>query len=308
MVSVLLFLNELSCGGDASPRDADQAMVEWVELLRHIHQMRRDIALVSDVSLSSTELMEGYYIQQWISSEPKNRDRWRFVRAIQNRAPFSSVAPEVVDGDVEYEHRCRPARGLGAAHLADGLGLSLGIDQTWKDPHLTLTRSTLMEDSAGELILAQDAVEVRHAAVRDHANHHREWIQRTGKDDLTSGRIIWQSREAHFPHLTFLPRVESDLADLSPAWVRPVSELLFKLEQAVADWEPARSRTPCWGTKVTPESDSRRSLCEFQDVDGVVRVFELHARFTPGPGRLHFRLVPLDRTLRVAFIGRKIGA
>lgn len=47
-------------------------------------------------------------------------------------------------------------------------------------------------------------------------------------------------------------------------------------------------------------------LCEFPDLDGVVRVFELHARF-PGAGRLHFRLVSEDRTARVAYIGRKIG-
>lgn len=173
---------------------------------------------------------------------------------------------------------------------------------------MTLTRATLIEDGTGELILAQDDVEVRHAAVRDHADCHKEWIQQSGKGGLTSGTAIWHSREACFPHLSFLPRVESDLCGLSTAWVRPVAELLLKLEQAVADWEPVRSRTPCWSTKVTPESDTRRHLCEFQDLDGVVRVFELHARFTPGPGRLHFRVVPEDRTLRVAFIGRKIGA
>jgi hypothetical protein len=29
----------------------------------------------------------------------------------------------------------------------------------------------------------------------------------------------------------------------------------------------------------------------FTDLDGKVRTFDWHARFTPGKGRLHFRLV-----------------
>lgn len=88
--------------------------------------------------------------------------------------------------------------------------------------------------------------------------------------------------------------------------MRPVVDQLVKLEQAVAEW-PDGHEAPQWKTKVTGEYEMRRKHCEFPDLDGVVRVFELHARFTPGAGRLHFRLVSADRTARVAYIGRKIG-
>jgi hypothetical protein len=63
-----------------------------------------------------------------------------------------------------------------------------------------------------------------------------------------------------------------------------------------------------WKTKVTGESETRKSLCEFLDLDGAISIFELHARFTPGPGRIHFRLIPGDGIARVAYIGRKRGA
>jgi hypothetical protein len=36
-------------------------------------------------------------------------------------------------------------------------------------------------------------------------------------------------------------------------------------------------------------------------------VFDLHARFTPGAGRLHFRLDPEPRRAVIAHVGRKLG-
>lgn len=64
------------------------------------------------------------------------------------------------------------------------------------------------------------------------------------------------------------------------------------------------------GHAVTPESEGRKGLCNFMDLDGVVRCFDLHARFQPDPGRIHFRRVATggEGRLRIAYIGRKLGA
>ncbi|GAA2341825.1 hypothetical protein GCM10010246_28760 [Streptomyces cuspidosporus] len=51
---------------------------------------------------------------------------------------------------------------------------------------------------------------------------------------------------------------------------------------------------------------SGEAVCRFTDLDGETSTFDLHARFTTGAGRIHFRLVPEERTIRLAHIGSKI--
>jgi hypothetical protein len=47
----------------------------------------------------------------------------------------------------------------------------------------------------------------------------------------------------------------------------------------------------------------RKQLTRFTDLDGVERVFDWHGRFTPGKGRIHFRLIAEERKARIAYIG-----
>ncbi|MGC4805084.1 hypothetical protein [Micromonospora sp. DT233] len=84
-----------------------------------------------------------------------------------------------------------------------------------------------------------------------------------------------------------------------------VKERLAELELATADWETTKDGTPHWRSKVTPESESRKALCYFNDTDGVSRLFEWHARLTPGAGRLHFRMERSQQQLVIAYIGGK---
>lgn len=270
--------------------------------------MRSDLALITHVALKSVELVNGYYLSEWIGADPKNRDRWRVIQAIRNRAPFSLVVPED-SREIEYRHGGRLAEGLAAAHLSDGLAVSLRVDDMWELPWLSVDRSILAESPTGTLELIEEQIEIRHAAADDHLGAHASWVRTAGHDGLTSGALVWDQRRDFFPHLTFLPRVESDLRDLPPEWTRPVVTLLLRLEEAVASWLPGHENSPNWQTKITSESESRRArYCTFDDMDGIARVFELHGRFTPGAGRVHFRIVSEDGTARIAYIGRKLGA
>jgi hypothetical protein len=254
------------------------------------------------------ELAPGYSMQQWVAKSSSNVDRWRFIRAIQNRAPYRSVLPDGVAAGVEYRHDGYRARGIGAAHLLDGLAVSLPLDAAWGEPWIEAVCLMLAEDERGEVALRAEPVDVRHASVPVHAVRHKAWVQEAGREHLTSGAGIWENRAHRFPHLTFLPRVEGDLRGIRRDWVRPVADVLLSLERAVAAWHKDRTAWPEWKTKVSGESERRRHLCRFDDLDGVTRPFELHARFTPGAGRLHFRLIAEDRSVRVAYIGLKLGA
>lgn len=109
-----------------------------------------------------------------------------------------------------------------------------------------------------------------------------------------------------FPDLEFLPRVQDNLAKLSTAWVEPVKERLAELQTATARWDVTAQPAPDWLSHVTPESQSRRQLCQFVDLDGTVRLFEMHARVTPGAGRVYFRLDGAKGKLVIAHIGQKL--
>jgi hypothetical protein len=302
-----MFLNELSCSEPRPREGVDDAMEGFVRLLRGIVRWRGDAAIVSGVLLKEQmELAPGYYLAEWVRSRPGNIDLWRFIRRMQNRAPFRDVLPAGAGDGSDYFHGGRSAVALGAAHLLDALLVSLLVDNCWDCSWLPADRELLVQTPDGDTAIMKDRVEVRHAATLEHATQHEEWIKRSGLLDLRSGSEIWERRVELYPDLQFLPRVQKQLHHLSPEWVTPVAVELRRLNDAIADWEPRQQRVPVWRSNVTAEAETRKRLCIFTDVDGVKRTFDLHGRFTPGKGRLHFRLVPEDGRARVAHIGPKL--
>lgn len=305
-MSVLLFLNELSCMEPQPKAFVDDAMGRFVRLLIHISRMRGDAALVSAVKREELELAPGYYLAEW-AGQPANRDLWRFIRSMQNRAPFGDVIPPGVGDGVEYFWNERAAEALGAAHLMDGVLISLLTDDCWDVPWTRAARYTLVETPDGDTTVTEDEVDVRHAATTDHATVHEGWLKQMGVLDLRSGSELWDTRAVLFPHLQFLPGVEEQARGLRPDWLLPVARELRRIDAAIEDWNPSLRYHPAWRSRITHEHEQRRMLCRFTDLDGVVRFFDLHGRFTPGAGRIHFRLVPEERLARIAYVGIKLG-
>ncbi|MEU9884771.1 hypothetical protein [Sphaerisporangium sp. NPDC051011] len=304
-MSVLLCLNELSCASEADHRRVDADMASFVDLLRLCKQWRENVALVTAVQLKELELAPGYPISVW-AADGRNRDRWRFIRGLQNRAPFRTVISGDVVDQVEYQVDGTRAHGVGTAHLVDGLAVSLPVEHRWGHAWLGADRSLLTEDTDGELTLRKDQVHVRHASTPEHLREHEEWAKSSGYNAVRTGAALWESRFDFFPHLRFLPRVARDLQGLRYDWVVPVRERLLEMESAVAKWDITNSPTPSWRSKESGEGETRRRLCRFTDLDGIEREFVEHLRFTPGPGRLHFRLVREERAAVIAYIGTKI--
>jgi hypothetical protein len=308
-VTVLLFLNELSCV--SQPVDLTSHGQAWllvddlVDILVRIRKRRPDVALVSAARLYEIKLGDDYVFTRW-AADNRNRDRLRFLKSVQNRAPFRSLGQIDADGALVYLVDGAEAEGLGYAHVFDSLALSIRSDLRWDLADITLTRQELTENGDHEPVVTEAAVTVRHAARPDHVAAHQGWLAVAGMDDIRTADALWSARSGLFPHLLFLPRVLADLGTLDPVRLKVVRDLLARLEGAMARWDPNASPEPDWKTKVTPEHEKRRLLCRFPDLDGVVRVFDLHARFTPGAGRLHFRLDASSQTIIVAYVGKKI--
>jgi hypothetical protein len=303
-VSLLLFLNELSCGTSQSPDRVDAMMEDFVTLLRHVRERRPATSLVSLVRREDLEVAKGYFLTQWIGARPRNKELWRSMKAMQNRAPFGSVLPPGAADRADYRVGKSEALGLGAAHLMDGLLVSLLAGNTWNAVHVAATCDELTEDSDE---ITTRRVTVRHAAIAEHARFHDAWISRAGLSDFNNGAKIWQARADVYPHLQFLPRVADDLEKLIADWIGPVADRLADLNEAAGRWEPTTTPEPSWLSKVTGEGEIRSRLCWFDDLDGKRRLFDQHARFTPGEGRIHFRLVPEERKVRIAYAGLKLG-
>jgi hypothetical protein len=300
---LLLFLNERSCETEAGPEAVDAAMAEFVRLLRHVRSWR-DIALVTRSPLPKTELSQGYYYQQWAG---RNRTRHQYLLALRSRSPFRATLPSGPDPqEAEYHHNGETVEGIAIAHLADGLSVSLPLAPQWSASWLHLDIRRLVESETGELVLDEVREAVRHCSDTATADAHETWARESGLASLTAPQHLWQFREEFFPRLQFLPRVERDLRELDLKWFVPVRSLLAALDLSAVGWDPAESLFPQWrAPHITPEAAQRKLLCRFTDFDGEIRVFDLHGRMTPGAGRLHFRLVPEEKALRIAYLGPK---
>ncbi|WP_432121334.1 hypothetical protein [Streptomyces sp. S1] len=313
-----LFLNEKSCETTADPERVNHAMTDMVRaVLAVAKEDRPGTLLVSREPVNAWQLAQGHAIQKWIGS-PGTRDLWQRLAILQSKWPHQEAFPEGEShSDIEYRHDGDAVEGLGAAHLTGGLGVSLPVEPRWDADRLTLVREELLDDEDGGSALIE--VDVMHAARREHITTHLSWIRRGADtarhkavEGLRSGAELWGRCPELFPLLQFTPLAEQHFAELPEAWVRPVGERLGELQDAVSDWDPAlRPICPQWRSYVRPEFEARRRLCWFEDTDGETRLFDWHSEFLPErgrmPGRMHFRLLHEERTLRIAYVGRKLG-
>ncbi|MFJ3025915.1 hypothetical protein ACIPH4_33850 [Streptomyces tendae] len=309
-----LFLNEESCRSTCEPLRADRAMTEFAHATAAVY--RADPAgttLVTEAKLNQLHIARGHPIGKWIGN-PKNQAAWTLLLKLRSKSPFKAGLPDGVDGyDAEYRHQGVLVDGLGHAHLAGGMGISLPVDTRWDATTLTLERERLVEieteedESEDGDGTESDLVDIRHVSARPHVDEHLAWIKTARDTAARTGAEIWAKRDRICPSLQFLPDVEGHLRDLAPDSVAVVRRRLMELEESVADWDPNTKRPPRWRGDVRGEFEVRKRLCWFTDLDGESRLFYLHTDFPPKPGRLHFRLVPEDRTLRIAHVGRKLG-
>ncbi|MGW3118750.1 hypothetical protein ACWDBW_16690 [Streptomyces sp. NPDC001107] len=301
---VLMFFNEKSCASPSTKDEARQAMLDFIKVCREIWRIHRGTTLVSEVRLEDIELAPGYYLQQW-RNEPGNHDAWQFMRrTLQRKAPLSGALPKPPDDqDSEYRHEGVAVLGLAAAHImkAQSLAVSLPTAPCWDLPWVKVDYELLDEDGHIE-----DTADVRHAATRAHVTEHEDWIRRTAEAAATTGADLWSKRQDLYPHLQFVPGVEQNLKDLPGVAVPSVREELSLLNTAAEAWRPGETEPP-WAVKVVPESDSRINLglCDFTDCDGTKRLFSLHVRYNPKPGRIHFRLIGEEGKIRIGYVGRK---
>ncbi|WP_143145011.1 hypothetical protein [Streptomyces humi] len=276
--------------------------------LKHLSTWQK-VGLVTESPLQSAELARGYVYQQWVNATPHNRDRHRYILRLRDRSTVRGTleANGHDPAEVEHLHDGRQALGIGAAHLMDGIAISLPVTQKWATSWLDVDVNRL-----GDNDIESRQGRVRHCSAPDEADEHEAWVRDRGLSGLNSPALLLDAWDEFFPSLERLPRFDRDLRALDPKWFLPVRRLLADLQcTAAGHWDLARSPEPHWqNSHITPESQSRRHLCTFPDPEchGQDLCFSWHGRMTPGQGRLYFRLVPERLTFRLAYVGTKPGS
>jgi len=302
-MTFIAFLNELSFPtgplDQAVARESAKGLIDTLRALRRVHS---SAALHSSSPLTQIQFGEGVWLSS-LFSDAQYRDEWRFLRGFENRSPFRVGLGETFGMDTEYRFQGIPAEGLGLAHVVGTLGISFCLGP-WLQPMVELDRTYFLEDGNH----AQEDVQVHHASSSENLVTHDEWLRRQPLSAIADGRELWEKRDKLFPNLRFLPRTEVQIRLFKAGELRFLSaaNALMDLELAVASWDAVVDAQPKFLSKITPEGETRRKKFKFLDLSGDERYFDMHSRYTPGAGRVHFWLDRAQRQAQIAHIGEKV--
>ncbi|WP_049735835.1 hypothetical protein [Rhizobium ecuadorense] len=302
-MTFIAFLNELSFPqGQVDQNAAEASVVGLVKTLQALRRVQPSTALHSSVSLASIPIGADNWLGQ-IMATGRNRDEWRFLRGFENRAPFRVGLGETFAMDSEYHFGNQPAEGLGLSHAVGTLSVSFA-NNPWIAPTVELRRIFLSDDGDCE----GEMVEVSHASTADHIAAHDNWLRRMPLERVRDGDELWVRREEIFPHLRFLPRTEAYIRSFKAGEVRftAAGRTLMDLEVATSRWNTTQSPMPTWLTLTSAEAEQRSKKFNFDDLDGVERCFDWHARYTPGAGRIHFWCDRANGLLMIGHVGEKV--
>jgi hypothetical protein len=312
--SVVAVFNELSLPTSILT-DAEAAAI--IEILSttvlSLRDVRRDMVLNSPVVLGDQMIATGgrTFSAFALAAGGRTREQWRLIQLTLSKASFFRDPPQTAPDALLETYLCDGvhAIGLGRAARYDQVALSLTTAPSWEHCEVELERQWI-EESTGDTIERKDAAKVLHASRPEHVDGLADHIREMSLPYGFSGVDLWAQRDVLFPGIGFLPRVENDLAVFAsgaPA-LGQVRVRLRQLAQSARAWHHNGGATPQWQSRVTPEGVRRQQLSEFRDVDGVTRCFDLHARFTPGHGRIHMRLNQADIPpfITIAYVGAKL--
>ncbi|MET4072333.1 hypothetical protein ABID58_007162 [Bradyrhizobium sp. S3.2.6] len=302
-MTFLTFLNELSyLQGPVSQATARDTVRTLISVLKELKKERLDLALHSSIPLNGVPLGDNVWLGS-LRSDGETVDDWRFLRGLENRAPFHIGLEHEISQNLDYEFQGKQAVALGFSYEFDALAVSLD-SEPWRQSSLVITRFELRDDGTIE----SENVLVRHASLRDHIEQVRPWLRIVALSEPVDGDDLWENRAKYFPRLRFLARVEAQVRSLKSGMpeLLAINRRLWQIQAALGEWDLPTQVLPTFHSKVTPEHEQRRSQFNFEDADGETRCFDLHARYTPGAGRVHFWCDRSDGTAAIGYIGEKV--
>jgi hypothetical protein len=301
----LIFLNERSYPvGDLPRQIVGQSLEQLINVLMGIKRVLPRASLITSEPLATMSLGDHYSLIMWRNESSSNRERGRLLFGLAAQAPFR-IAKELYGdpdpGVTVFRYEGAVAEGLGLAHLYGGLPVSFSHDPRWNLPMISLNVEQLLEE--GE---KSDLISINHASLPQHLEVHKAWLASIPRREVAGAHDLVSRRDEICPYVQFGPNVSADLSKLeSPAFLQ-VFHYLCNLSDSVRDWDEVNP-TPQYPPGTNDESASRKALCNFPTIGGGTATFTWHGKYTPGAGRIHFRLERNPRRAVVGYIGRKLG-
>lgn len=244
-----------------------------------------------------------------------DRDRRNFLGRIAGKTELPADVQEALRkrfycsefiplGEADPNDRT-DARGLGAAYLLDGIGMSLPSESQWKRFRVPL-RHLWLDDDCCEREKDVEALNLSH---RGQAERLSETLLHRRQRGLEGGPPALIRRKSQcFPHLCFGLDLDGHIARLSSTDVSLVTRKFITLDNAVREWRRDSEMASPKLSGCRPESEPTMQQYGyqriFQDAEGKRRTYELH--ISAGTQRIHLRILHQRRTIEIGYVGKHL--
>lgn len=271
-----------------------------------------ELISVGEPSIWEATLAPGCSVRDWWAMA--DRDRRGFLGRIAGKTELPSEVSEALKERFYCSefvplgpnaNDSQDARGLGAAYLLDGIGVSLPSENQWRRVRIPL-RHLWLDDNCCE---RQEDIEALNLSRRRQAEQLSEILLQRRQSGLEGGPQALITRKTQcFPHLSFGLDLDGHLAKLSGAHVSLVIRKFITLDEAVREWRrDSRMASPRL-SGCRPESEPTMQQYGhqriFRDAEGQNRTYELH--ISAGSQRIHLRILHQDRAIEIGYVGKHL--
>ena len=301
-----MFLNELSLAPMAYGLASAHARAESLvgTMLKAVGLgVNRTLHLPSD--FETIPLAPGYFWGAWRADGRVDLDRRRYFLSLTTHNPYLVTRPEEQEAwrGMDCYSGGHEALGLKAAHVADGLAVSLQSAPCWDTSTVTCDIQEVVREEVEARV-----EQIPHAAKPEHLQTHRTWIGQRLQRAVADGRAVWRQVGAFFPLLRFCKAVEGQMAALPQEALVSVMRGLSTLNTYCAGWQSGRFDLGALGCSASPDSGPTMSKYgaerTFKCPDGRQRTFNWHAKL--GRWRIYFDPDAGPGQLLVGYVGKHL--
>jgi len=268
---------------------------------------------VGEPNLWTAELAPGYTVVNWLAETVPDLKNLLLTIASKDGLPMEvdkalrdrfSLSEFVLAREAGEEAGDRvEARGLGAAFLFAGIGVSLRSEARWSRIQIPLQHRWLDEDSH----VQSEEVEAFNLSESSQVGSLSELLLERSRQDLRSAPLtLADQKHACFPHLEFGLDVDSHLEALPPEILPVVVGKLVVLDDASRTWRLDPTKTFPELPKLHGEGESTMQQFgdqrTFRDPEGDFASYRLHAMVRSGY-RIHLRVTYEPRGIEIGYIG-----
>lgn len=278
------------------------------------------LVTVGEPNLWAAELAPGYTVANWLSGgeHDPNRDLKSLLlriaskiglpeeadEALRNRFHLSEfvLSPRVGEKSGERVE----ARGLGAAVLFAGIGISLRSEDQWSRLRIPL-RHTWLDENCQE---QSDDVEALNLSASSQIEALSGYLIERRRRDLRGNPLTLADRKHEcFPHLEFGLDVDGHLEALPPEILQVVVGKLVILDAVSRAWRSDPTMTSPQLPQCNPESEATMQQFgdqrTFRNPEGGRASYRLHA-MVGSAYRIHLRVTHEPRGIEIGYIGRHL--